>query len=137
MDIRERFLDSNGSSSPTPPARLMSPQLGNAASEWTWPFEEACMKRQPVTIEDLGPLGEQLEQRGWEQRARSAVVIPIRIDSDESNTPSAVIVLGVNPMAKRLEENPLMKTFFDLISRHVAIGLYSVLVSLIRSRRDH
>ena len=130
MDIRERLLDSGSSSSPTPPARLGSPQPNKPTPDWMWPFEEACLKRQPVQVEDLGQLGEQLDQRGWEQRATSAVVIPIRIDADESSTPTAVIVLGVNPMAKRLEENPLMKTFFDLISRHVAIGLYSVLVSL-------
>ncbi|GAA5982210.1 hypothetical protein JCM5350_007698 [Sporobolomyces pararoseus] len=129
MDIRERLLDSGSSSSPTPPARLGSPQPNKPTPDWMWPFEEACLKRQPVQVEDLGQLGEQLDQRGWEQRATSAVVIPIRIDADESSTPTAVIVLGVNPMAKRLEENPLMKTFFDLISRHVAIGLYSVLAA--------
>ncbi|GAA5905350.1 uncharacterized protein JCM6883_006368 [Sporobolomyces salmoneus] len=125
MDIRERLLDSSSSSS-TPPGRHASPQPN---PEWSWPFEEACLKRQPVLIEDLGALGERLEQRGWEQRARSAVVIPIRIDAAEGSAPTAVIVLGLNPMAKRLDENPLMKTFFDLISRHIAIGLFSVLAA--------
>ncbi|GAA6012992.1 hypothetical protein JCM11491_000931 [Sporobolomyces phaffii] len=127
MDIRERLLDSSSSSSSTPPGRQSSPQP-KPNPEWVWPFEEACLKRQPVQVDDLGALGENLEQRGWDQRARSAVVIPIRIDADAS-APSAVIVLGVNPMSKSLDENPLMKTFFDLISRHVAIGLFSVLAA--------
>jgi len=131
MDIRDRLIETqsvSSDSSSTPPGRQSSPQP-RPTPEWTWPFEEACLKRQSVLVEDLGGFGETLEKRGWDSRAKSAVVIPIRIDSDASS-PSAVIVLGINPMSKSLEENPLMKTFFDLISRHVAIGLYSVIVSI-------
>ncbi|GAA5932140.1 uncharacterized protein JCM15063_001133 [Sporobolomyces koalae] len=128
MDIRDRLIDSSSSTaSSTPPGRTSSPQA-RAKPAWTWPFEEACLKRETVQVDDLGDLVDSLDERGWDTRPKSAIVIPIRIDT-EASAPSAVIVLGVNPMAKRLAENPLMKTFFDLISRHIAIGLFAVLAA--------
>lgn len=91
---------------------------------YSWPFEEACMRREPVFVEDLGPLADTLEKRGWEETPRHAVVIPILVDAAQT-IPQAIIVLGVN---SRTEYDDLHATFFNLIARHVAVGLFAVLV---------
>ncbi|TKA52251.1 hypothetical protein B0A53_04674 [Rhodotorula sp. CCFEE 5036] len=93
---------------------------------WSWPFEEACLKRDPVLVEDLGSLAESLDRsRGWSYAPRQAVVIPIMIEAGQT-VPSAVLVLGVNAMSRY---DHLLETFNNLIARHVAIGLFAVLAA--------
>ncbi|GAA6059978.1 hypothetical protein JCM10212_001327 [Sporobolomyces blumeae] len=132
MDLRDRILEAHnaGPALPNSPLdRAGSPLPSSVRPEWTWPFDDACLNREPVQVDNLGALADRLEVRGWDKPSRSAVVIPVRIDAD-ATTPSAVLVLGVNPMTKhQIDSNPLMKTFFDLLSRHVAIGLFSVLAA--------
>jgi hypothetical protein len=94
---------------------------------WTWPFEEACLRREPVLVEDLGPLAATLDRRGWEEPPRHAVVIPIVVEAGQT-IPQAVLVLGVNP---RSAFDELYSTFFKLIARHVAIGLFAVMVRFV------
>lgn len=93
---------------------------------WSWPFEEACLKRDPVLVEDLGTLADSLDRsRGWSYAPRQAVVIPIMIEAGQT-VPSAVLVLGVNAMSRY---DHLLETFNNLIARHVAIGLFTVLAA--------
>lgn len=97
-----------------------------AAKGWSWPFEEACRKRDPVLVEDLGPLAETLDRsRGWSYPARQAVVLPVFVEANQA-IPSAVLVLGVNSMGRY---DHLLETFNNLVARHVAIGLFAVLAA--------
>ncbi|GAA5891499.1 hypothetical protein JCM6882_004493 [Rhodosporidiobolus microsporus] len=146
MDLRERLLsnDAGGFSSPGALASTGSPAPSTASSastagthrfgggagprvpQWTWPFEEACMKRDPVLVDDLGALAESLDRsKGWAIPTRQAVVIPVMVDAGQS-IPSAVLVLGVNAMSRY---DHLMDTFFGLLARHTAIGFFSVLAT--------
>ncbi|KAF7977245.1 hypothetical protein HWV62_4357 [Athelia sp. TMB] len=59
-----------------------------------WPFQEACVTGIPIFIPDLGSRHVGFEQRGWDERPRSAVVIPIATDG---GLPQAVLVVGLNP----------------------------------------
>ncbi|GAA5948632.1 hypothetical protein JCM21900_005196 [Sporobolomyces salmonicolor] len=146
MDLRERLLEYNsGSPSPAaspgahqPPLPLASSsgststasarQLSSQSSKapaWSWPFEEACHKREPVFIEDLGAFTNSLEKRGWGNPPKHAVVIPIMVEAGQT-IPGAFFVLGVNSMN---QYDHLMETFFNLVARHVAIGLFAVLAA--------
>ncbi|GAA5973125.1 hypothetical protein JCM11641_006280 [Rhodosporidiobolus odoratus] len=136
MDLRERleagaFSPANAGS-PTPStsssASTTGPFLrhGTRQAAWSWPFEEACLKRDPVVVEDLGLFAEGLDRsRGWNTPAKQAVVIPIMVEAGQK-VPSAVLVLGVNPQNRY---DQLMETFFSLLSRHVAIGLFAVVAA--------
>ncbi|GAA5864241.1 hypothetical protein JCM8547_001304 [Rhodosporidiobolus lusitaniae] len=151
MDLRDR-LDSMGSlspatASPAPSAGSSGSTagsrglLGSASSArsgrssaaaqssrsgWHWPFEEACLKRDPVVVEDLGTFAESLDRsKGWSIPTKQAVVIPVMVEAGQS-VPSAVLVLGVNAMNRY---DGLMETFFNLVARHVAIGFFSVLAA--------
>lgn len=95
---------------------------------WSWPFEEACLRREPVFVEDLGVLPQSLEKRGWEETPRHAVVIPIMVDAANA-FPQAILVLGVNA---RSEYDDLHATFFNLLARHIAVGLFAVMVRFSR-----
>jgi hypothetical protein len=162
LDFRDRGLDSGSLSpggahcaSPAPSSSASSastsrfPGLRSASSSspaWTWPFEEACFKRDPVLVEDLGPFAESLDRsKGWSIPTKNAVVIPVMVEAGQT-VPSAVLVLGVNPMNRYggfsllllllaymlTMSSPLvdhlMETFFNLVARHLAIGFFSVLV---------
>ncbi|BGO94298.1 hypothetical protein NBRC10512_002748 [Rhodotorula toruloides] len=97
-----------------------------AANGWSWPLEEACVKRDPVLVEDLGPLAETLDRsRGWSYPARQAVVLPVFVEANQV-VPAAVLVLGVNSMGRY---DHLLETFHNLVARHVAIGLFAVLAA--------
>jgi hypothetical protein len=83
----------------------------------------------PVFVENLpAAYTSSLETRGWEDRPKIAVVIPII--AEVGMVPSAVLIVGLNP---RGTCDALEKTFLHLISRHIAIGLLSVTVSNARS----
>lgn len=97
-----------------------------ASPLWTWPFEEACAKLEPVFVEDLGDWPSGLEPRGWgDERARHAVVVPLTAEGMQK-VPSGILVVGVNT---RGQYDELCKTFFMLLSHHVASGLLAVTVS--------
>lgn len=97
----------------------------DSSSSWSWPFEEACLRREPVVVE-LDSLSHSLEPRGWKDPPRRAVVIPIMVDAAQT-IPQAVLVLGINP---RSEYDDLHATFFSLLARHIAVGLFAVMVRL-------
>lgn len=59
-----------------------------------WPFQEACATCKPIFIPDLGDRCEGFEQRGWDEKPRSAVVIPIVTDGAQTQ---ALLVVGLNP----------------------------------------
>lgn len=94
---------------------------------YSWPFEEACLKREPVFIESLKGLSDDLELRGWNELPRHAVVVPIFAEAGQ-NVPQAVLVVGINT---RGCYDALYKTFLQLVARHTAIGLLAVCVSLL------
>lgn len=96
-----------------------------SSSSWSWPFEEACLRREPVLVE-LDSLAESLVPRGWEDPPRYAVVIPIMVDAAQT-VPQAVLVFGVNP---RSVYDDLHATFFSLLARHIAVGLFAVMARL-------
>ncbi|GAA5907789.1 hypothetical protein JCM5296_004537, partial [Sporobolomyces johnsonii] len=144
MDLRERLLEQSGGSlspaaspgahQPLPPSSGSSGSTSTASSRqlssepaeapaWSWPFDEACHKREPVFVEDLSAFADSLEKRGWGNPPKHAVVIPIMVEAGQT-IPGAVFVLGVNSMN---QYDHLMETFFNLVARHVAIGLFAVL----------
>ncbi|GAA5825914.1 hypothetical protein JCM11251_000050 [Rhodosporidiobolus azoricus] len=144
MDLRERLEGAGGFASPGSLASAGSPAPSSTASsastagnsgrfrasprapQWAWPFEEACVKRDPVLVDDLGSLAETLDRsRGWTIPTKQAVVIPVMVDAGQT-VPSAVLVLGVNAMSRY---DHLMDTFFGLLARHTAIGFFSVLAT--------
>lgn len=137
MDLRERL---DAASMLSPATAVGSPATSSASNastasatghsgavpQWTWPFEEACLKRDAILVEDLGPLAESLDRsRGWSYPARQAVVIPIFVEVGQT-IPSAVVVFGINAMSRYTS---LMEVFFNLVARHVAIGLFAVLAA--------
>ncbi|GAA6013850.1 hypothetical protein JCM10207_008212 [Rhodosporidiobolus poonsookiae] len=140
MDLRER-LEAGAlspgpalSGSPAPSTTSSASTAGAnalrhgsiAGPAWAWPFEEACMKRDPVVVDDLGAFAESLDRsKGWSIAPRQAVVIPVMVEAGQT-VPSAVLVLGVNAMNRY---DHLMETFFNLVARHVAIGLFAVLAA--------
>ncbi|GAA5995875.1 uncharacterized protein JCM10292_004800 [Rhodotorula paludigena] len=137
MDLRER-LDAASMLSPAAPVGSPATSSASNAStasatghsgavpQWAWPFEEACLKRDAILVEDLGPLAESLDRsRGWSYPARQAVVIPIFVEIGQT-IPSAVVVFGINAMSRYTS---LMEVFFNLVARHVAIGLFAVLAA--------
>lgn len=93
--------------------------------EWSWPFEEACFKREPLFLENLGGLTAGLEPRGWDDLPRHAVIVPIFAEVGQV-VPQAVLVVGVNT---RGAYDALYTTFLQLVARHTAIGLLAVTVS--------
>lgn len=109
LDFRDR-LDS-GSLSPGAAMNSPAPSTSSTTSTsrfgvrtsdkspaWTWPFEEACLKRDPVVVEDLGSLAESLDRsKGWAVPTRQAVVIPVLVEAGQT-VPSAVLVIGVNAL---------------------------------------
>lgn len=97
---------------------------------WQWPFEEACTKREPIFVEDLSPFAEILEKR-WEEPPRHAVVIPIMVEAGQT-VPQAILVLGVG---SRCEYNDLYATFFKLLARHIAVGLFAVMTAELDAKR--
>lgn len=92
---------------------------------WSWPFEEACLKKEPVFIENLKNLTADFEARGWEDLPKHAVVVPIFAEAGQV-IPQAILVVGVNT---RGSYDVLYKTFLQLVARHTAIGLLAVCVS--------
>ncbi|BGP42546.1 hypothetical protein JCM10450v2_006649 [Rhodotorula kratochvilovae] len=137
LDMRDR-LEAAASLSPAvavgSPAASSSSTASTASAtghtrappQWTWPFEEACLKRDLVLVEDLGPLAESLDRsHGWSYPVRQGVVIPIFVEVGQT-IPSAVVVFGINSMSSFTQ---LMEVFFNLIARHVAIGLFAVLAA--------
>ncbi|BGP19092.1 hypothetical protein JCM10213v2_007179 [Rhodosporidiobolus nylandii] len=133
VDLRERLEQgalspaiAAGSPAPSTSSSASTAQLHSKTSEWSWPFEEACLKRDPVLVEDLGAFAETLDRsNGWNTPTRQAVVIPVMVEAGQT-VPSAVLVLGVNAMNRY---NHLMETFFNLLARHVAIGIFAVLAA--------
>ncbi|SGY14975.1 BQ5605_C013g07190 [Microbotryum silenes-dioicae] len=90
-----------------------------------WPFLDACQRRKPVFINDLGGRATGFAQRGWPTPLKHAVVIPIVTQSgnDTSSAPRAVLVLGINP---RRPWNEVFATFLSLLARHLSNGLLAV-----------
>ncbi|SCV70301.1 BQ2448_1695 [Microbotryum intermedium] len=90
-----------------------------------WPFQEACQRRKPVFINDLGGRATGFAKRGWPTPLKHAVVIPIvtQSGSDNSSAPRAVLVLGINP---RRPWNEVFATFLSLLARHLSNGLLAV-----------
>ncbi|KAK4047297.1 hypothetical protein OIV83_005475 [Microbotryomycetes sp. JL201] len=97
--------------------------VDTSSSHWSWPFEDACLRKEPVFVDSLGLHAMTLEQRGWEEQPRSAVVIPIFVDAAQT-IPQAIMVLGINP---RSSYNDLYATFLKLLARHIAVGLFAVM----------
>ncbi|GAA6054361.1 hypothetical protein JCM3770_003336 [Rhodotorula araucariae] len=137
LDMRERL---EAAATMSPAAAIGSPTASSGSNastasasgrapvppQWTWPFEEACHKRDLILVEDLGPLAESLDRsHGWSYPVRQGVVIPIFVEVGQT-IPSAVIVFGINSMSRFTQ---LMEVFFNLIARHVAIGLFAVLAA--------
>ncbi|ORY86727.1 hypothetical protein BCR35DRAFT_302458 [Leucosporidium creatinivorum] len=125
----------------TPPMSRQSSASGSGSTatamaddstspNWSWPFEEACLRREPVVVE-LDSLSDSLEPRGWNDRPRCAVVIPIMVDAAQS-IPQAILVLGINP---RSQYDDLHATFFNLLARHIAVGLFAVMTAEIDAKR--
>ncbi|SCZ87449.1 BZ3500_MvSof-1268-A1-R1_Chr2-2g04915 [Microbotryum saponariae] len=121
-----------GSGSGSGSSNLTTMDTDGPRSRWSWPFEDACLRREPVFVERLGELANHLEKRGWDDSPRHAVVIPITVEST-SNAPQAVLVLGVS---SRSVYDDLYSTFFSLVARHIAIGLYAVLTAEIDAKRS-
>ncbi|GAA5867623.1 hypothetical protein JCM3774_001533 [Rhodotorula dairenensis] len=125
LDLRALNANSSMASSSSN-ASTAGPNLtpeGGTSQRWSWPFEEACQKREPVLVEDLGPLAESIDRtRGWSYTPHQAMVIPIMVEAGQT-VPSAVLVLGINAMSRY---DHLLETFNNLIARHVAIGLFAV-----------
>ncbi|GAA5985176.1 hypothetical protein JCM10908_002555 [Rhodotorula pacifica] len=124
------LIGSSSAASNSSNASTAGPFVANEEEEvgqaWSWPFEEACLKRDPVLVEDLGSLSDTLDRsKGWSYAPRQAVVIPIMVEAGQT-VPSAVLVLGVNAMSRY---DHLLETFNNLIARHVAIGLFAVLAA--------
>lgn len=59
-----------------------------------WPFREACLTRKPVYVSDLRRCRAGIEQRGWDDEPRAAIVIPI---VQPGENPRAVLIVGLNP----------------------------------------
>ncbi|GAA5852766.1 hypothetical protein JCM9279_003962 [Rhodotorula babjevae] len=136
LDMRERLEAAAALSpgavagSPAPSSTSSSTPSANGARaadpQWSWPFEEACLKRDLILVDDLGPLAESLDRtHGWTYPVRQAVVIPIFVEIGQT-IPSAVVVFGINSMSNFTQ---LMEVFFNLVARHVAIGLFAVLAA--------
>lgn len=100
------------------------------AGSWQWPFEEACLKRDLVFVDNLSPFAESLEKR-WEEPPRQAVVIPIMVEAGQT-VPQAVIIFGIGSRAKYTD---LYATFFKLIGRHIAVGMFAVMTAEIDAKR--
>lgn len=98
------------------------------SSKESWPFIEACASRKPVFIsEDLENRTKGYERRGWMDPVKNALCIPIFYEDDVSSTPRAILVVGLNP---RRPWNDIFATFFLLLSRSIASGMFSVFVRL-------
>mgnify|MGYP001580934621 FL=1 len=66
------------------------------APAWTWPFDEACAKLEPVFVQDLAHWPAGLEPRSWDnEKARHAVVIPVLAEAGQK-VPTGILVVGVN-----------------------------------------
>jgi hypothetical protein len=61
--------------------------------EEQWPFSLACSNNRPVFIESVGDRNEGFEARGWPERPKQAVLIPITSEGQLS----AVAIVGLNP----------------------------------------
>lgn len=92
------------------------------SAKWAWAFEEACTRREPVFVEDLGPYAQTIEDRGWEEKPRHAVVIPTYSETGQQ-APNAIIIVGLYSHG---QYNKDYQAFLQLISRHVGIGLLAV-----------
>ncbi|KPV74030.1 uncharacterized protein RHOBADRAFT_54600 [Rhodotorula graminis WP1] len=136
LDMRERLEAAAalspgavaGSPGPSSASSSTTPSANGARADprWSWPFEEACLKRDLTLVDDLGPLAESLDRtHGWTYSVRQAVVIPIFVEVGQT-IPSAVVVFGINSMSNFTQ---LMEVFFNLVARHVAIGLFAVLAA--------
>ncbi|KAM0750434.1 hypothetical protein T439DRAFT_381120 [Meredithblackwellia eburnea MCA 4105] len=88
---------------------------------FAWPFELACRQSSPVLVEDISSYTSNLEGRAWGDNSRQGVVNPIWTDGNQY--PSAVLVLGLNP---RAVYSDAYKSFIQVISRHLGIGLLDV-----------
>lgn len=99
-----------------------------SSSNTSWPFVEACTSRKPVFIsEDLENRTKGYERRGWKDPVKNALCIPIFFEDDPTSTPRAFLVFGLNP---RRPWNDIFATFFLLLSRSIASGMFSVFVSV-------
>lgn len=134
-------MSSNGAKTPS----LSMPFSGSQASPW--PFISAISQSAPFVIEDITPHTTtplpsvpeetafrsddqssplaygpyEFEERGWKHaNPRSAVVLPIYIDSDTGNVPVAMLVSGISSLSS-WDAN--LSTFFQLLGKHLASGI--------------
>lgn len=87
-----------------------------------WPLREACTFRKPIYIAHLGDRANGLEIRGWPDRAKSAVVMPV--SNSEDSAPLGVIVFGLSPRLNWTESYAL---FLNLLTRQFSTGLSTVI----------
>ncbi|GAA93650.1 uncharacterized protein L969DRAFT_53668 [Mixia osmundae IAM 14324] len=80
-----------------------------------WPLHEACITGKPIFMPNLGTRNDDFEIRGWDEKARAAVVIPIQTDS--RSAPHAVFVLGLNP---RRPFDEAYANWLQLMSKQIA-----------------
>ncbi|KAM0790951.1 hypothetical protein ACM66B_004256 [Microbotryomycetes sp. NB124-2] len=134
--VRQAFIDlsppmSRNSSTSGSCSTATLNDIDTSPSNWSWPFEDACLRKEPVFVDSLGHLASTIEPRGWEEPPRSAVVIPIFVDAAQT-VPQAIMVLGINP---RSSYNDLYATFLKLLARHIAVGLFAVMTAEIDAKR--
>lgn len=87
-----------------------------------WPLREACTFRKPIYIAHLGDRAKGLEIRGWPDRTKSAVVMPV--SNSEDSAPLGVIVFGLSPRLNWTESYAL---FLNLLTRQFSTGLSTVI----------
>lgn len=94
----------------------------NLSSTAFWPFAEALASRETVHIPALpGYVVEGFENRGWDEPAREAVLIPISVEG--AYHPAAVLVLGLNSRRPYDEE---YQNFIDLFRLAMSSLLFAV-----------
>lgn len=113
--------------------RGISEETEDGADDFTWPFEDAILRREPVFVSHLPlKLTSRLagaRQGGWEEPPRHAVVIPV---FGGQASPLGLLVLGVN---QRTDYDTLTQAFFNLVARHTAVGLFAVMTAEIDAKR--
>ena len=85
-----------------------------------WPLRKVLAGSNPEVV-DLASLGLQLTGRRWPDTIRSALILPI---SAAQNRLSGILVFGTNP---RRPLDSSYRTFFDLITHHVATAIADAL----------
>ncbi|KAM0750815.1 hypothetical protein T439DRAFT_356557 [Meredithblackwellia eburnea MCA 4105] len=100
---------------------------------FSWPFEQACRQTEPILLdqEEIDVYTSTLPPRAWGTNPRQVVVYPVWIDG-ERTFPSAVLVFGVNP---RTRYGPEIRTFLEVVTHHLGIGLLAVMNAEADSKR--